>query len=70
MIKIFNITRLIVMAILFLTSIPLLRHYFVGGSLKFEIVNDLHVFSGMLFIVIAIVNIIITKKMKRESNKN
>ncbi len=60
-IKILNILRLTTFTLLVITSIPLTIHYFrEDGSPEFLVSS--HVFTGILFIVFAIVSMILQKK--------
>jgi cytochrome b561 len=61
-IKILCILSFVVIVI---TSIPLLVSYFKGISPKYSFIIDLHVWAGIVFIIIAILRIAKTKIRKQ-----
>lgn len=67
-IKILNILRLISFILLIIASIPLTTNYFSqAGSPEFLV--QAHVFTGILFIVFAIVSKILQKKYNNYANR-
>ncbi len=59
--KIFKIARHAVLAVLVLTSVPLVAHFFRGKP-QHEWITWVHVIIGLLFIVLSIVGTILNKK--------
>jgi hypothetical protein len=70
MINIINKLRITVLIVMILTSIPLLIHYFLGTNAQTNMITHLHVYSGILFIIVVILNMIINKKAKNIKSVN
>ncbi len=70
MLKRMNKLRVGAMLIMILTSIPLVIYYFFGTNPKNDIITHLHVYSGILFIIVAIINTIINKKAENIKSVN
>ncbi len=62
--KVLNITRHAVLAILVLTSIPLVAHFFRGKP-QHEWITWVHIIIGLIFIVLSIVGTILNKKARK-----
>jgi len=68
MIKILAIARIISFIITVLTSIPLIVHYIQDTTPTRELVVDLHVIFGTIFILTAIPGMIINKIQEKKDN--
>ncbi|MBA7521022.1 hypothetical protein ES705_13122 [subsurface metagenome] len=64
MMKFLNILRISVFTIMILTSLPLVIHHFRGSNPEHDVITHLHVLFGLLFIVIAIISMVLNKKMQ------
>ncbi|MDP2812250.1 MAG: DUF4405 domain-containing protein [bacterium] len=62
-IKFLCILSFVIVAI---TSIPLFMNYIKGGSLEYSFITDLHVWSGISFIVFVGLRIIRTKFWRKK----
>jgi cytochrome b561 len=59
--KLFKILMRASFIIVVLTSIPLFIKYILGSSPSSRLIVDLHVWAGIIFIVVAIIRMIVLK---------
>lgn len=65
MIKILNIIKIASFVVLVLTSIPMIVCYFLNTTPHIIFIVDIHVISGVLFIITAIPSMIISKHLRK-----
>jgi len=70
MVNLINISKILTLIVVSITSIPLCISYFSGNEPNFSIVTILHVVFGIVFIISAFSSMILNKKKKGNNNAN
>ncbi len=70
MIKLLTTTRIISFIIMVFTSIPLFVHYIKATTPARELIMDLHVIFGAIFILTAIPSMVISKIKNKGNTKH
>jgi hypothetical protein len=69
MLKLVTKLRIISLIALIITSVPLVISYWAGTEPRNPIITHLHVYIGILFVVLAVTNMILMKREKGNSMK-
>ncbi|BFN38246.1 hypothetical protein [Fidelibacter multiformis] len=69
MLKLVTKLRIISLIALIITSVPLVITYWAGTEPRNPLITHLHVYIGILFTLLAIANMILMKKDKKNSEK-
>jgi amino acid permease len=69
MLKLLAKLRIASLVALIMTSVPLVITYWTGTEHGNHLITHLHVYIGIIFILLAVVNMILMKKEKNASEK-
>ncbi len=65
--KLLTIIRMVSFVMMTATSVPLIIHYFQGSTVPFPWVTSLHVYFGILFVLVAVPGMIMMRRNKSET---
>lgn len=65
--KVVSLIKMISFVVTILTSIPLFVSYLTSQAPRFQIITDLHVWFGAIFIVFAVTNMVMNKRAAKKS---
>ena len=61
--KIIRPIRMIAFVLIFITSVPLVVHFFSGAEHRQALITHLHVYSGILLLIVALMTVFFERRV-------